>query len=83
LTRLFCQLVCMTAMSLLEPFKSSPVPWDILHSDQRNRAKPAATSAIAAAPLLPLLNWAARPANVGRVVGSAVGVMDNVCVEFS
>jgi hypothetical protein len=35
---------------------------------------------MAAAPLLPLLNWAARPANVGRVVGSAVG--DSVCVAF-
>lgn len=35
---------------------------------------------MAAAPLLPLLNWAARPANVGRVVGSAVG--DSACVAF-
>jgi hypothetical protein len=33
--------------------------------------------------LLPLLNWAARPANVGKVVGSAVGVMDSVYVAFS
>jgi hypothetical protein len=70
-------------MSLLEPSESSPIPWDILYSDQRNRAKPAATSAMAAAPLLPLLNWAASPANVGRVVGSAVGVMERVYVAFS
>ena len=35
-----------------------------------------------AAPLLPRLNWAARPANVCRVVGSAVRVADSVCVAF-
>jgi hypothetical protein len=32
--------------------------------------------------LLPLPNWLARPANVGRVVGSTVGVMDSVYVAF-
>ena len=51
--------------------------------NQRNRAKPAATSAMAAAPLLPLPNWLARPANFGRVVGSTVGVMDSVYVALS
>jgi len=37
---------------------------------------------MATAPLLPLPNWAARPAYSGGVVGSAVGAADNVYVVF-
>jgi hypothetical protein len=82
LTLPFCPLVCMTAVSRSVLVKSCPGAWGILHADQRNKAKPAATSAMAAAPLLPVLNWAARPANVGKAVGSAVGDVESVYVAF-